>query len=230
VVPVLTVFAGHGITKLLQALGANAKFLRDCLLCRVIGEEDEGLESRVRVLFLVDAPKNVAEEGLEVHGYGTLGRLLNVQELAAVAGGAIGRLDGGRSSLLFVPGFTCHLDTLAEKRLGGLWRLGRIPDAVGRAHGGLVGQIEGREGALEVLVVVVVVGLAVFHGQQRLGEHELVHLGPGRVCFVDALELDAVGDFARDRGDVVEPFDGFARVGVDALSAGLQPVQLGEGW
>lgn len=56
----------------------------------------------------------------------------------------------------------------------------------------------------------------------------MLHLGPGAVSFVGAFELDAAcGLVGRD---FIEPFDGFARVGVDALGAILEAMELGEGF
>jgi hypothetical protein len=231
-VPVLTIFARHGITELLQALGPNAKLLRDRLFCGVVGEEDEGLEGGIGIVLLIDAPQDMAEEGLEVHGDSALGSLPGARELAAVAGRPVWRLEYERSRLLLVPGFVGArgCDALTKERLGRLWALRVLVHAVGGAHRGAVGHVEGVERALEILVVVVLVGLAVFHGQKRLGQHELLHLGPCGIGLLDALKLDAVRDLAGDRRDLVEPLDGFATVGVDALGARLQAVELGEGW
>jgi hypothetical protein len=55
----------------------------------------------------------------------------------------------------------------------------------------------------------------------------LLHLAPRCVCFVDALKVDTVGGFVG--GDLVEPLDGFAGVGVDALGAILEALELVEG-
>jgi hypothetical protein len=231
-VSVLAVFARHGIAELLQALGPNAKLLCNRLFCGVVGEEDKGLKGGIGVVLLVDAPEDMAEQGLEVDGDSSLGRFLDARKLAAVAGRPVWRLEYERSRLLLVPGFVGAggCDALAKKRLGRLWAVWGFVYAVGGAHRGPVRHIEGVERALEILVVVVLVGLAVFHGQQRLRQHEPLHLGPCGIGFLDALELDAVRDLAGDGRDLVEPLDGFAAVGVDALGARLQAVELGEGW
>ena len=55
----------------------------------------------------------------------------------------------------------------------------------------------------------------------------MLHLCPRRVSFVDALELDAARGFVGR--DFVEPLDGFAGIGVDALSAVLEAVELSKG-
>lgn len=55
----------------------------------------------------------------------------------------------------------------------------------------------------------------------------MLHLSPRRVGFVDAFELDTARGFIGR--DFVEPLDGFAGVGVDALSAVLEAVELGKG-
>jgi hypothetical protein len=53
---ILAILTRNGITELLQALCANTKLLRNRLLDWIVREEDKGLESGIRVLFLVDAP------------------------------------------------------------------------------------------------------------------------------------------------------------------------------
>jgi hypothetical protein len=72
VVSVLPILARHGIAQLLQAFRPDAKLLCNCLFGGIVGEEDEGFKSCVGVLFLVDAPQNVAEEGLKIDGDGPL--------------------------------------------------------------------------------------------------------------------------------------------------------------
>jgi hypothetical protein len=97
------------------------------------------------------------------------------------------------------------------------------------AHRGLVGHVEGVEGAFEVFVVLILVRLAVVDGEQRLGQEELLDLGPRGVYFFAALELDAVRDFDGGHGgDVVEPLDGLAGIGVDAVAAILEALELVE--
>ena len=54
----------------------------------------------------------------------------------------------------------------------------------------------------------------------------MLHFCPGAVCLVDALELDAACSVVGR--DFVEPLNGFAGIGVDALSAILQAMELGE--
>jgi hypothetical protein len=55
----------------------------------------------------------------------------------------------------------------------------------------------------------------------------VLHLCPRGVCFVDALEDNAAGGFVGR--DFIEPLDGFAGIGVDALGAIFEAVELGEG-
>jgi hypothetical protein len=123
---------------------------------------------------------------------------------------------GGRLRLLAREG---------SRRLG---RLGRVLGAARGTHRGLVGHVEGVEGALQIFVVVILLGLAVLHGEQRLWQEEFLHVAPCSVCLVDALEVDAFGGFVGR--DLVEPLDGFARVCVDALGAVLEALELVEGW
>lgn len=226
VVFVFTVFAGDSIPELLKALSADAEFLGDCLLCGVIGKEDKGLKGCVRISLLVDAPQNVVEEGLEVDGHGALIGLPGTSDASGLARVAMGRLVDQSGRLVGVRSAVGGLCASAGKGARRLWIPGHILEAVGRAHGRLVGHVEGVEGALEVLVIVVVVRLAVLHGEQRLGQEEVLDLGPGRVLLVDALELDAGGGFIGR--DFVEPLDGFACVCVDALVARLETMELGE--
>ena len=56
----------------------------------------------------------------------------------------------------------------------------------------------------------------------------MLDLGPGVVCFVGALELNAGGEGGRG-GHVVEPLEGIAGIGIVAFLAGLEVVKLGEG-
>jgi hypothetical protein len=88
---VLAVLTGDSIAQLLQALSPDAEILCDRLLGRVVGEEDEGLESCIGIALLVDAPQDVAEERLEVDGYGALSRLVGASDVVAVASSAVGR-------------------------------------------------------------------------------------------------------------------------------------------
>lgn len=88
---VLAIFASDGISQLLKALGSDAEFLSNRLLRGVVGEEDEGLQGRIRVSLLVDAPQDMIEEGLQVDRHGAFSRLLGTGHLAAVASGAVGR-------------------------------------------------------------------------------------------------------------------------------------------
>lgn len=75
-------------------------------------------------------------------------------------------------------------------------------------------------------MVVVLVRLAVFHGEQCLGQQELLHLAPCGIGLVASLEMDAAcGLIGRD---FIEPLDGLACVGVDALVAILEAMELSE--
>jgi hypothetical protein len=172
----------------------------------------------------------MAEEGLQVCRDGTLGGLLYARKLVAVASGPVWRLhDQFRHLILGFSPFG-RLDAPAQGRLGRLWRLGRIVYAVGGAHGGLIRHVERIERALQVLVVVILLRLAVLHGQQSLGQQELLHLGPCSILLLAALELHAVCDFAGSGRDLVEPLDGFAAIGVDTLGACLEALDVSEGW
>jgi hypothetical protein len=62
------------------------------LLCWVVREEYEGLESSIWVLLLVDTPQDMAEERLEVDRDSALGTFLMARELAAIASGPVWRL------------------------------------------------------------------------------------------------------------------------------------------
>jgi hypothetical protein len=230
VVPVLAVLARHGIAQLLQTLGSNAKLLGNDLLRGIIREQDEGLESHVGVFLLVDAPQDMTEEGLKMNGDSALGSLFDAGQVDAAAGVVVGRVHHQSCRLILVFRFIDRPGALAQERLGRLGRLGRVFHAMCGAHRGPVRHVERIKGALEILVVLILVRLAVFHGQQRLGQHMLLYLAPRDVRLLDAFQFHAVSDFARHRRDLVEPFHGLAGVGVDALRAGLEAVQLGEGW
>jgi hypothetical protein len=87
---VFAVFTSDSISELLKALGADAKLLSNRLLRRVVSEEDEGLQSCIRVSLLVDAPQDVVEERLEIDGHRALGRLIGASHLGAVVGVTVG--------------------------------------------------------------------------------------------------------------------------------------------
>ena len=76
-------------------------------------------------------------------------------------------------------------------------------------------------------MVVVFVGIALFHGEQCLRQQKLLHLSPCSICFIDALEDNTTGGFVGR--DFVEPLDGFAGIGVDAIGAIFEAMELGEG-
>jgi hypothetical protein len=91
------------------------------------------------------------------------------------------------------------------------------------AHGSAIRDIEGIEGALQILVVVIILRfLGIVYGQERLWQEKLLDLGPGSVCFVDAFKLDAARRLnSGHRGDIIEPPDGFKGIGIEALVAVL---------
>lgn len=55
----------------------------------------------------------------------------------------------------------------------------------------------------------------------------MLHLCPCSIRFIHALEDNAASGFVGR--DFVEPFDGFAGIGVDALGAICEAMELGEG-
>ena len=57
----------------------------------------------------------------------------------------------------------------ARTRTRRLGSLGHVLEAVRRADGCAIGHVEGVEGAFEILVVVVLVRLAILHGEQCVG-------------------------------------------------------------
>jgi hypothetical protein len=115
-----------------------------------------------------------------------------------------------------------------ESRVWRVWRLGGVLEAVCGAHGSAVRDVEGVEGALQILVVVVIVRfLGIIYGQECLWQEEFLDLGPGSVRFVDAFELDAARRLDGGHGgDVIEPPNGFKGIGIEALTAILQAVEL----
>lgn len=101
---VLAVFASDSISQLFKALGSDSEFLSNRLLRRVVSEEDEGLQGRIRVSFFVDAPQDMVEEGLQIDRHSALSRLLGTGHLAAVASGAVRRFPRCSNCLLGMHG------------------------------------------------------------------------------------------------------------------------------
>lgn len=66
-VSVLAVLTTNDITKLLKALTANVESFRGIHLRGIVAEEDEGLQCRRGVDFLMDTPENVVEKRLKAN-------------------------------------------------------------------------------------------------------------------------------------------------------------------
>lgn len=88
---VFAVFTSNSISELLKAFSTDAELLSDGLLGRIIGEEDEGLQGRIWIALLVDAPQDVIEEGLEIDRHGAFGRLVSASHVGTAACGTVGR-------------------------------------------------------------------------------------------------------------------------------------------